>query len=100
MWEFATGNTFGATGTLSESYVFNSYFLKYSNICATAFTSYDAFWLFFATLLIPGSGVADAYKASSDPAKEVDAIAIYLTSWMVVTFLFSYVACLFSHVLA
>ncbi|KAI0259291.1 GPR1/FUN34/yaaH family-domain-containing protein [Gloeopeniophorella convolvens] len=66
MWEFATGNTFGAT----------------------AFTSYGAFWLSFATLFIPGSGIADAYAASADPAKETDAIAIYLTSWMIVTFLF------------
>jgi len=66
MWEFATGNTFGAT----------------------AFTSYGAFWLSFATLLIPGSGVSEAYASSADPAKEVDAIAIYLSAWMVVTFLF------------
>jgi hypothetical protein len=66
MWEFATGNTFGAT----------------------AFTSYGAFWLSFATLLIPGSGIADAYAASKKPEQEVDAIAIYLATWMVVTFLF------------
>ncbi|KAI0294186.1 Gpr1 family protein [Russula brevipes] len=66
MWEFATGNTFGAT----------------------AFTSYGAFWLSFATLLIPGSGVGAAYAASPNPAQETDAIAIYLTAWTVVTFLF------------
>jgi succinate-acetate transporter protein len=54
----------------------------------SAFTSYGAFWLSFATLLIPGSGVAAAYAASTDPAQEVDAIAIYLITWMVVTFLF------------
>ncbi|KAH9970670.1 GPR1/FUN34/yaaH family-domain-containing protein [Russula compacta] len=64
MWEFATGNTFGAT----------------------AFTSYGAFWLSFATLFIPNSGIADAY--SSDPGMEQDAIGIYLLSWMIVTFLF------------
>ncbi|KAI9461064.1 GPR1/FUN34/yaaH family-domain-containing protein [Russula earlei] len=66
MWEFATGNTFGAT----------------------AFTSYGAFWLSFATLLIPGSGIGAAYAASADPVQEVDAIAIYLSAWMIVTFLF------------
>ncbi|KAH9961849.1 Gpr1 family protein [Lactifluus volemus] len=66
MWEFATGNTFGAS----------------------AFTSFGAFWLSFATLLIPASGVGEAYKGSDNPAQEVDAIAIYLTAWMVVTFLF------------
>jgi len=65
-WEYATGNTFGAT----------------------AFSSYGAFWLAFAALLIPGSGIGDAYAASPDPAKEVDAIAIFLTTWGVVTFLF------------
>jgi len=66
MWEFAVGNTFGAT----------------------AFTSYGAFWLSFAALLIPGSGIGDAYAASADPAQIVDAIAIYLITWGVVTFLF------------
>jgi len=67
MWEFATGNTFGAT----------------------AFTSYGAFWLSFATLLIPGSGIGDAYAAAAtDPEMIVNAIAIYLTAWTIVTFLF------------
>ncbi|KAI0298771.1 Gpr1 family protein [Multifurca ochricompacta] len=65
MWEFATGNTFGAT----------------------AFTSYGAFWLSFATLLIPNSGVASAY-ANAKPGMEDDAIGIFLISWMIVTFLF------------
>jgi len=64
MWEFATGNTFGAT----------------------AFSSYGAFWLSFATILIPNSGIGAAY--SVDPGMEDDAIGIYLLSWMVVTFLF------------
>jgi len=66
MWEFATGNCFGAT----------------------AFTSYGAFWLSFACLLIPGTGIGAAYEASKNPAQVVPAIAIYLTSWAVVTFLF------------
>jgi hypothetical protein len=61
----------------------------------SAFTSYGAFWLSFATLLIPGSGVAAAYAASTNPAQEVDAIAIYLITWMVVTFLFLFVSLLF-----
>jgi len=66
MWEFATGNTFGAT----------------------AFSSYGAFWLSFAALLIPGTGVGAAYAASPNPAQIVSAIAIYLITWGVVTFLF------------
>lgn len=56
---------------------------------AVAFTSYGAFWLSFATLFIPNSGIADAYSA--DPGMEQDAIGIYLLSWMIVTFLFLWV---------
>jgi hypothetical protein len=54
-------------------------------LCA-AFTSYGAFWLSFATLLIPSSGVGDAY--GTDVGMELDAIGIYLIAWMIVTFLF------------
>jgi succinate-acetate transporter protein len=55
-----------------------------------AFTSYGAFWLSFATLFIPGSGIGDAYKAvaTTAPAMEDDAIGIFLMAWMVLTALF------------
>ena len=53
--------------------------------CA-AFSSYGAFWLSFATVLIPDSGIAAAYTA--DPGMENDALGIYLLAWMIVTFLF------------
>ncbi|KAF8502691.1 Gpr1 family protein [Russula emetica] len=68
MWEFVAGNTFGAT----------------------AFTSYGAFWLSFATLFIPGSGIGSAYAAvaATAPDMEDNAIGIFLMAWMVVTFLF------------
>jgi len=62
MWEFPKGNTFGAT----------------------AFTSYGCFWLSYATILIPGSGITAAYQNSSE---ENNAIGIYLMAWMTVTFL-------------
>jgi len=65
MWEFATGNTFGAT----------------------AFSSYGAFWLSFACLFIPGSGIGEAYKAAA-PGMEDDAIGIFLMAWMTLTALF------------
>jgi hypothetical protein len=65
MWEFVAGNTFGAT----------------------AFSSYGAFWLSFAAIFIPDSGIADAYKTAS-PGMEDDAIGIFLLAWMIVTFLF------------
>ncbi|KAJ4469211.1 Gpr1 family protein [Lentinula aciculospora] len=63
MWEFPKGNTFGAT----------------------AFSSYGAFWLSYATILIPGSGIADAYADAA--SQEPNAIGIFLMTWMTVTFL-------------
>ena len=50
-----------------------------------AFTSYGAFWLSYATLLIPGSGISDAYEGSG---QEDNALGIYLVTWMIVTFFF------------
>jgi len=67
MWEFPAGNMFGAT----------------------AFTSYGAFWMSFATILIPGSGVIEAFK--DNPDQIASALGIYLITWFVVTFLFTLV---------
>jgi len=64
MWEFACGNTFGAT----------------------AFTSYGGFWLSYAALLVPGTGIGDAYAAHQ--SQEPNAIGIWLASWFIITFLF------------
>jgi len=66
MWEFAKGNAFGAT----------------------AFTSYGAFWMSYATILLPGSGVISAYKEDSEFAS---AVGIYLMAWFIVTVLFTIV---------
>ncbi|KAN0082937.1 GPR1/FUN34/yaaH family domain containing protein [Tylopilus felleus] len=63
MWEFPRGNTFGAT----------------------AFTSYGAFWMSYATILIPGSGVLAAYKS---PDELSAALGIYLITWFILTFMF------------
>ena len=57
MWEFRTGNTFGAT----------------------AFTSYGAFWLSFAAILIPGFGVV------LDTASANSAVGVYLLGWTIFT---------------
>ena len=57
MWEFRTGNTFGAT----------------------AFTSYGAFWLSFAALLIPGFGIV------LDTASANSAVGVYLLGWTIIT---------------
>jgi len=62
MWEFPKGNAFGAT----------------------AFTSYGAFWMSYATILIPGSGILSAF---TDPAELDSALGIYLIAWFIVTFL-------------
>lgn len=70
MWEFAAGNTFGAT----------------------AFSSYGAFWFSFAAIYWPGSGILDAYTgsdaAATGPAQLDQALGFYLLSWFVVTFIF------------
>jgi succinate-acetate transporter protein len=59
MWEFRTGNTFGAT----------------------AFTSYGAFWLSFAAIFIPGTGILDALgKVNVGPA-----VGLYLLGWTIFT---------------
>ena len=59
MWEFRTGNTFGAT----------------------AFSSYGAFWLSFAALLIPGFGVGLGTKTGPSGT----AVAWYLLGWTIFT---------------
>ncbi|EIN03467.1 hypothetical protein PUNSTDRAFT_128761 [Punctularia strigosozonata HHB-11173 SS5] len=61
MWEFACGNTFGAT----------------------AFSAYGTFWLSYATILIPGSGIVAAYD--SVPNELHNALGIFLTSWFIFT---------------
>jgi len=66
MWEFPRGNVFGAT----------------------AFTSYGAFWLSYAAILIPGSGIAAAYEDADGKLNAVEfnnAIGIFLFSWFIVT---------------
>jgi len=64
MWEFATGNTFGAT----------------------AFTSYGGFWLAYSAFLHPDYGVAAAYAKT--PEELHNAVAIFLASWFIITFIF------------
>jgi succinate-acetate transporter protein len=64
MWEFASGNTFAAT----------------------AFSSYGGFWLAFGAIYIPQFGIVTAY---GDNKSELDsALAIFLASWFIVTFIF------------
>jgi len=62
MWEFACGNTFGAT----------------------AFSSYGGFWISFAWTISPWSGVIDAY---TDQTMLAHALGLYLFGWMIFTFI-------------
>ncbi|KAJ6464535.1 FUN34 transmembrane protein [Mycena sanguinolenta] len=63
MWEFPRGNVFGAT----------------------AFSSYGAFWMSYATIFIPSSGILAAYP---DPNEFASAVGIYLVAWLMVTIFF------------
>ncbi|CDS04596.1 hypothetical protein LRAMOSA07210 [Lichtheimia ramosa] len=64
MWEFRTGNTFGAT----------------------AFSSYGGFWLSYAMIFIPWSGIDAAYKATGVPEYVMPhSLTIYLISWAIMT---------------
>src|SRR5438067_3337692 len=60
MWEFRSGNTFGAT----------------------AFASYGGFWLALASVLVPGLGIAAAYKG----ADLHTALGFFLLGWTIFTF--------------
>jgi uncharacterized protein len=60
MWEFRTGNTFGAT----------------------AFTSYGAFWMSFAAIFIPGTGILDALVKANAVGP---AVGLYLLGWTIFT---------------
>jgi len=64
MWEFPRGNMFGAT----------------------AFSSYGAFWMSYATILLPSSGIIDSY-AKGPPDELSNALGIYLITWGIFTFL-------------
>ncbi|GAA6007991.1 hypothetical protein JCM11491_006568 [Sporobolomyces phaffii] len=60
MWEFAAGNTFGAT----------------------AFTSYGAFWISYAFIISPWSGIAASYTNEQEFA---NGVAFFLFGWLIFT---------------
>jgi succinate-acetate transporter protein len=60
MWEFRAGNTFGAT----------------------AFTSFGAFWLSYAAINIPGTGIAASLVATNQLHP---AVGIFLVAWAIFT---------------
>ncbi|GAA5894973.1 acetate uptake transporter family protein [Sporobolomyces salmoneus] len=62
MWEFATGNTFGAT----------------------AFSSYGAFWLSYAFIVSPWSAISSSYEVEG---MFTDGVAFFLWGWFIFTFI-------------
>jgi len=61
MWEFPRGNVFGAT----------------------ALSGYGAFWMSYATIFIPGSGILAAY--ANNPQELGNAVGLYLIVWFMFT---------------
>ena len=71
----------------------NKLFFPAGSFCLTyvltrpfaAFSSYGAFWMSYATILIPSSGIVEAY--ANAPAAELhNALGIYLITWFMFTF--------------
>ncbi|GAA5920522.1 hypothetical protein JCM1841_003464 [Sporobolomyces salmonicolor] len=62
MWEFACGNTFGAT----------------------AFTSYGGFWMSYAFIVSPWSAIGAAY---ADAVMFTNGVAFFLFGWFIFTFI-------------
>jgi uncharacterized protein len=72
MWEFRTGNTFGAL----------------------AFSSYGGFWMSFGALFINAFGFLTPYFAPGAPIQDLhDCLGIYLMAWGI----FSLLMCIASH---
>lgn len=46
---------------------------------------YGSFWMSYATIFIPGSGISAAYADAAND--EATALGIYLFMWFIVTFL-------------
>ncbi|KAF9351482.1 hypothetical protein BGX26_010514 [Mortierella sp. AD094] len=66
MWEFKVGNNFGAT----------------------AFTSYGAFWLSYAAILIPSFNIVPSYTGLDPNEHALDnALGIFLIGWAIFTFI-------------
>ncbi|CCM02706.1 uncharacterized protein FIBRA_04812 [Fibroporia radiculosa] len=61
MWEFACGNSFGAT----------------------AFSMFGGFWMSYATIFIPGSGILAAYADNTTELNNM--LGLYLEMWFIIT---------------
>ncbi|KAI8075210.1 GPR1/FUN34/yaaH family-domain-containing protein [Gongronella butleri] len=64
MWEFRTGNTFGAT----------------------TFTSYGAYWLSYGYIFLPSSNIIDGY-GGSNTTQFNHSLGLFMGAWAAFTFL-------------
>jgi succinate-acetate transporter protein len=60
-------------------------FPRGSTFAATVYTMYGAFWIAYAIILIPGTGVGAAFPTANEFG---DALGIFYILWMVITFIF------------
>ena len=109
MWEFPRGNVFGATGKFSNeqklvpsyyfikpipslfyaSYPFKKSFLWPWLPHTVAFSAYGTFWMSYAAIFIPGSGILSAYGNNKQELS--NALGLYLTVWFMFTVMLMYV---------
>ena len=65
-------------------------FTRADRYSPAAFTMYGGFWMSYATIFIPGSGISTAYADAAND--EATALGIYLFMWFIVTFLHLWVS--------
>ncbi|KAJ3570643.1 hypothetical protein NP233_g4260 [Leucocoprinus birnbaumii] len=84
MWEVPNGNTFGAVG--KKRFCIDSKYEPTDMMGFLAFSAYGAFWMSYATIFIPGSGVIDSFGGDMEQFSQ--AIGLYLITWFLITVLF------------
>ncbi|KAK0201116.1 Gpr1 family protein [Desarmillaria ectypa] len=65
-------------------------FCRRSTFTGSVFCIYGNFWLSYAAVLLPGTGIAAAYDGEADMLG--DALGIYLIVWSIITVMFLIVA--------
>ncbi|KAK0201115.1 Gpr1 family protein [Desarmillaria ectypa] len=65
-------------------------FCRRSTFTGSVFCIYGTFWLSYAAVLLPGTGIAAAYDGEADMLG--DALGIYLVVWSIITVMFLIVA--------
>ena len=90
MWEFPRGNIFGATGKFPKN-IFLSFLFKFGTLTRfVAFSAYGTFWMSYAAIFIPGTGVLAAYDNNTQELS--NALGLYLVVWFMFTVMLMYVS--------